>query len=112
MDQQEQPVSSSAKAIMEPEEIALLAQVFNSTGHVAETVKLLQGQSLNMASRIGRLDPQLILSLLLESLEASRQWDEAFSVCHDLLSKSEHQSDDRIWNLWLTSRSKLTGASG
>ncbi|KIW26278.1 uncharacterized protein PV07_09389 [Cladophialophora immunda] len=104
--------SSPGKAISEPEEIALLAQVFNSTGHVGETVKLLQGQSLNMASRVGKRDPQLVLSLLLESLEASEQWDEAFKVCQDLLSESEYQSDDRIWNLWLKSRSKSSGADG
>ncbi|OAL23800.1 hypothetical protein AYO22_06119 [Fonsecaea multimorphosa] len=108
----EEPASASGKAISEPEEIALLAQVFNSTGRVGETVKLLQGQSLNMESRVGKKDPQLVLSLLLESLEASGQWDEAFNVCHDLLSHPEHQADDRIWNLWLTSRSKLSGADG
>ncbi|KIW94386.1 uncharacterized protein Z519_04362 [Cladophialophora bantiana CBS 173.52] len=104
----EEEASSSGKAISVPEEIALLVQVLNSTGHVQESVKLLQGPSLNMESRIGKQDPQLVLTLLLESLEVSEQWDEALNVCQNLLSKSEHQSDDRIWNLWATSRSKLS----
>jgi hypothetical protein len=70
-------------------------------------VKLLQGNSLHSQSRIGKQDPQLILSLLLGSLKESQQWQEAFSACHGLLSKPEYQSDDRIWNLWLKALSEL-----
>ncbi|KAH0842403.1 hypothetical protein FOPE_07224 [Fonsecaea pedrosoi] len=109
---QQEQASSSTKAIAESEEIALLVQVFNATGHVKETVKLLQGQSLNMQSRVGKQDPQLVLSLLLDSLQVSEQWDDAFKVCQDLLSQPEHQSDDRIWDLWLESRSKLPEGNG
>ena len=101
-------MSSSAKAITDPEETALLVQVFNSTGHVAETIELLQNGSLSMDSRIGRKDPQLVLSLLLESLEVSQQWDDALKVCLDLLSKCEYQTDDRIWNLWLQAQLRST----
>jgi N-terminal acetyltransferase B complex non-catalytic subunit len=101
---QEQALSS-AKAISDPEEIALLVQVFNSTGHVQESVKLLQSGSLSIESRLGAKDPQLVLSLVLESLEASENWDEALKVCQELLSKPESQSDNRIWDLWLKARS-------
>lgn len=94
------------KAISTPEEIALLAQVLNSTGHVQETVQLLQGETLNEGSRTGKQDPQLVLSLLLESLDASEQWDEALKMCEALLAKPEYQSDDRIWNLWLKAQSE------
>jgi hypothetical protein len=100
-------VLSPGKAISTPEEISLLAQVLNSTGRTDETVKLLQGDSLNMESRIGQQDPQLVLSLLLESLEASERWDEALSLCQRLLSKPEHQADDGIWSLWLKAQSEL-----
>lgn len=97
---------SPGKAISTPEEVALLVQVLNTTGHPEESVKLLQGPCLNMDSRVGRQDPQLVLSLLLESFYASKQWDEAFSACQTLLSKPEYQSDDRIWNLWLKAQSE------
>ncbi|OCT54475.1 hypothetical protein CLCR_00775 [Cladophialophora carrionii] len=102
---------SSAKAISDPEEIALLVQVFNSTGHVQESKKLLLGGSLSIESRLGAKDPQLVLSLVLESLEASENWDEALKVCQELLSKSESQSDNRIWDLWLKARSHSTDQS-
>lgn len=86
--------------------MALLAQVMNSTGHAQETVKLLRDGPLNFESRLGKKDPQLVLSLLFESLELSEDWDGALKACHGLLSKSEHHSDDRIWSLWLKARSK------
>jgi len=98
---------SPGKAISTPEEVSLLVQVLNSTGHAQESVKLLQGNSLHIQSRIGKQDPQLILSLLLESLKKSQQWQEAFSTCHGLLLKPEYQSDDRIWSLWLKALSEL-----
>ncbi|EXJ79045.1 hypothetical protein A1O3_08546 [Capronia epimyces CBS 606.96] len=98
---------ASGKAISTPEELALLVQVFNSTNRSAETVKLLQGNSLGIGSSVGKQDPQLVLTLLLESLELSGQWDEALSSCHNLLSQPEYQSDGRIWQLWLTALSKL-----
>ncbi|KIW72064.1 hypothetical protein, variant [Phialophora macrospora] len=104
----EEQALSSAKAISDPEEIALLVQVFNSTGRVQESVKLLQNGSLSIESRLGAKDPQLVLSLVLESLEASENWDEALKVCQELLSKSESQSDNRIWDLWLKARSHST----
>ncbi|KIX00353.1 uncharacterized protein Z518_10492 [Rhinocladiella mackenziei CBS 650.93] len=104
---QEQALSSG-KAISTPEEISLLAQVLNYTGRAEETVRLLRGESLNMTSRIGKQDPQLVLSLLLESLNMSEQWSEALSVCQELLAKAEFQSDDRIWNLWLKAQSRCS----
>ncbi|KAK7885662.1 hypothetical protein LTR67_010013 [Exophiala xenobiotica] len=104
-DQEE--ILSPGKAISTPEEVSLLVQVLNSTGHAQESVKLLQGNSLHAQSRIGKQDPQLILSLLLGSLKESQQWQEAISACHGLLSKAEYQSDDRIWNLWLKALSEL-----
>lgn len=97
----QEEILSPGKAISTPEEISLLAQVLNSTGRTEETVKLLQGVALNMDSRIGQQDPQLVLSLLLEALDSSQKWDEALPLCQRLLSKPVHQSDDRIWNLWL-----------
>ena len=100
--------SSSAKAISEPEEIALLKQVFSATGHIQEASKLFQGESLSIGSRLGKKDPQLILSLLLESLESSEEWNEALRACQELLSLREHQSDDRIWSLWLKARMNAT----
>jgi len=78
--------------------------VLNSTGHPEESVKLLQGTSLNMESRVGRQDPQLIVSLLLESFYASKQWDEAFTACQTLLSR--YHADDQIWKLWLKAQSE------
>ncbi|KAK4940477.1 hypothetical protein LTR10_019461 [Elasticomyces elasticus] len=95
---------SPGKAISTPEEVALLVQVLNSTGHPEESVKLLLGTSLNMESRVGRLDPQLIVSLLLESFYASKQWDEAFTTCQTLMSK--YQADDQIWKLWVKAQSE------
>ncbi|KAI1614285.1 N-acetyltransferase B complex non catalytic subunit-domain-containing protein [Exophiala viscosa] len=92
------------KAISTPEEVALLVQVLNSTGHPEESVKLLQGTLLNMESRVGRQDPQLIVSLLLQSFYASKQWDEAFTACQTLLSR--FQADDQIWKLWLKAQSE------
>lgn len=87
--------------------MALLAQILDGNGRAAETVKLLQRETLNLDSNIGKQDPQLILSLLLGSFETSEQWEDARSFCHQLLSKSEYQSDDRIWTLWLKARTKL-----
>ncbi|EXJ65310.1 hypothetical protein A1O7_01651 [Cladophialophora yegresii CBS 114405] len=107
----EEPSLSSAKAISDPEEIALLVQVFNSTGHVQESIKLLLGGSLSIESRLGAKDPQLVLSLVLESLEASENWNEALKVCLELLAKSESQSDNRVWDLWLKARSHATDQS-
>ncbi|KAK5064177.1 hypothetical protein LTR84_000009 [Exophiala bonariae] len=96
------------KAISTPEEVALLSQIFNSNGQAAQTVKLLQSETLNVESKVGKQDPQLILSLLLDAFEASEQWEEARSFCHQLLSsKPESQSDDRVWALWLKARTKL-----
>lgn len=99
---------SPGKAISTPEEISLLAQVLHSTGHSEELRKLLQGETLSMESRTGKQDPQLVLSLLLESIEVAEQWDEALRLCENLLSKPEYQSDDRIWNLWLKVQSKTS----
>lgn len=88
--------------------MALLAQILNSNGQAAQTVKLLQSETLNVESNIGKQDPQLILSLLLDAFEASEQWEEARSFCHQLLSsKVESRSDDRVWALWLKARTKL-----
>ncbi|EXJ96403.1 hypothetical protein A1O1_01529 [Capronia coronata CBS 617.96] len=102
---QEEP-ASPGKAISSPEEIALLVQILNSTGRSAETVKLLQSNSLGMESRVGKKDPQIVLSLLLESLELSEQWDEAHSLCQNFLLQSDLRSDDRIWRLWLKAQSR------
>jgi hypothetical protein len=103
----QEEVLSPGRAISTPEEISLLAQVLNSTGRTAETLKLLQSNSLNMQSRIGKQDPQLVLSLLLESFEMSSQWDQTFTFCHGLLATPEYQSDDRIWILWLKAQTEL-----
>ena len=84
----------------------MLIQISNSTGHVQESLKLLQGGSLSIRSRLGKKDPQLILSLLVKSLVASEDWDEALKVCNELLSSPEYHSDDRIWSLWLRARSE------
>jgi hypothetical protein len=83
-------------------------QVFIATGHSREAVKFLEGKTMNFGSRLGKRDPQLILSMLIESLEASEDWDDALRVCLELLSNSEYQSEDRIWTLWLKARSKST----
>lgn len=97
---------SPGKAISAPEEVALLATILNSTGRANETIKLLQGSALNMDSRIGKLDPQLTLSKLLQSFEVAEQWDEAFEYTQTLLSDPAYQSDDRVWTLWLKSQAK------
>ncbi len=99
---------SVAKAVTDPEEISLLVQVLNSTGHVHDSLKLLNTGSLSLESRLGKKDPQLVLSLLLESLGASDNRDEALKVCQSLLSQPAYQSDDRIWTLWLKARSIST----
>ncbi|KAJ4505984.1 hypothetical protein HRR83_008499 [Exophiala dermatitidis] len=96
------------KSISTPEEVALLVQVLNSTGRSAEAVKLLQGDSVGMESTAGKKDPQLVLSLLLESMKLSEQWDQARSWSHGLLSQPEYQSDNRIWHLWLEAQSRLS----
>ena len=84
----------------------MLAQILNNNGKAAETVKLLQGETLNLESRIGKQDPQLILSLLLASFEAAELWEEARSFCQTMLSKPEFQSDESIWKLLLKARIK------
>ena len=96
---------SPGKAVSTPEEVALLAYVLNATGRASETVKLLRGDTLNLNSKIGKLDPQLTLSLLLQSLEAAESWDEAAEYTQTLLSSPVYQSDDRVWALWLKSQS-------
>ncbi|KEF53835.1 uncharacterized protein A1O9_10237 [Exophiala aquamarina CBS 119918] len=102
---------ASGKEISTPEEVALLAEILNSNGRAADTVKLLQSETLNLESKIGKKDPQLTLSLLLDAFEASEQWEEARSFCSQLLSKPENQSDGRIWTLWLKARTKLTSSN-
>ncbi|KIV94471.1 hypothetical protein PV10_02237 [Exophiala mesophila] len=104
----EEQLLSPGKAISTAEEVALLATVLNSTGHAQETIKLLQGDAFKLDSRIGKLDPQLTLSQLLQSFNVAEQWDEAFEYTQTLLSNPEYQSDDRVWILWLKS---LTNSS-
>ncbi|KAL2421185.1 hypothetical protein ABEF95_005400 [Exophiala dermatitidis] len=105
---QQKEGAGPGKSISTPEEVALLVQVLNSTGRSAEAVKLLQGDSIGMDSTTGKKDPQLVLSLLLESMKLSQQWDEARSWSHRLLSQQEYQSDNRIWHLWLAAQSRLS----
>jgi len=97
----EERLLSPGKAISTPEEISLLVQIYVSVGKAAEASELLQGDALNAKSHVGKQDPQLVLSLLLETVEASQNWDDALTLCRKLLTSPEHQSDDRIWGLLL-----------
>ncbi|KIW17605.1 hypothetical protein PV08_04800 [Exophiala spinifera] len=103
--------SAPGKGLATPEEVSLLVQILNSTGRPQESVKLLQSESLNSKSGIGKRDTQLIALLLSQSLEQSEQWEEAFCYCHELLSDQSCQSDDRIWGLYLTALSHLPSES-
>ena len=91
--------------------MALLARVLNSNGRAVDTVKLLQSETLNLESKIGKKDPQLTLSLLMDAFDASEQWEDARSFSQQLLSKPEYQADDRIWALWLKARTKLASSN-
>jgi hypothetical protein len=59
---------------------------------------------LNVDSRVGSKDPGLLISLLLESLEGTENWDEVLRCCNTLLARAEEQANDRLWSLWLKAR--------
>ena len=84
-----------------PEELALLIQIYLASGHAQEAVDLLLGPKFNAESRVVSQDPQLVTSLLLEALEAAGGSKQTLKACVDLLQKSEHRNDDRIWSLIL-----------
>lgn len=92
------------KAISTPEELYLLTHIFLSTQYAEEAVKTLQGDALGLSSQVGGQDPQLTLSLLLDSLKQTGQRQEVFTICHKLLTEEgsqgdDHRNDDRIWDL-------------
>ncbi|KAL6250283.1 hypothetical protein RBB50_002584 [Rhinocladiella similis] len=107
----QEEILAPGKALATPEEVSLLVQILNSTGRPQESVKLLQSESLNSKSPIGRQDTQLITLLLAQSLEQSQLWEEAFSYCHALLSNQYSQNDDQVWGLYLTALSNLPSES-
>jgi hypothetical protein len=83
----------------------LLVHIYFRTGHAAEAVDLLRGPTLSEESRVGQQDPQLVNTLLLQALESSERWSDAFEVCKKLLEKPEYGGDDRVWNLLFRSSS-------
>jgi N-terminal acetyltransferase B complex non-catalytic subunit len=95
---------SSGKAVQTPEELFLLTKIYITLGHAQEAVHLLRSENFGLESRFAEQDSQLIMSLLLETLEASEQWTEVFDFCSHLIVEEKYRAfdsinDDRVWHL-------------
>jgi hypothetical protein len=77
-----------------------MVQILIATHHADEALQLLQGPSLGKDSPIGRKDPQLHLTLVLDVLQRSEP-RVAMDTCTSLLIQPEFQTDDRVWKVWL-----------
>jgi hypothetical protein len=84
---------------MTTEEVSLLVQIYLETGHTLEAVDLLRGLTQHSQGAINKQDPQLLTALLLDTLEASERWKDAFETCKGLLEMPEYRGDDRVWHL-------------
>ena len=73
--------------------------IYLDTGHASEAVDLLRAPALNEESRVGQQDPQLVNTLLLQALEKSERWTDAFQTCKEMVEKPEFRADDRVWNV-------------
>lgn len=98
--------ANANKIVSTPEELALLAQIYIATGHAAEATTLLSELLDTETTNAGSQDPQLVLSLFIDAITASADWDQAVKQCEKMLQTSEHQNDDRIWTLVLQAHAK------
>ncbi|RMZ80671.1 hypothetical protein DV738_g2670, partial [Chaetothyriales sp. CBS 135597] len=105
---QQDELLAPGKSIVTAEELCFLVHVYLDGGHAAEAVQLLCSPKFDENSNIGKQDPQLRSELLVKALTKAEKWDEAFSICAELLKQPENAIDDRVWDLLLTAQAKTT----
>ncbi|RMD44340.1 hypothetical protein DV735_g837, partial [Chaetothyriales sp. CBS 134920] len=96
------------KSIVTAEELYFLVHVYLDGGHAAEAVQLLCSPRFDENSNIGKQDPQLRSELLIKALTEAEKWDQAFSICVELLKEPENAIDDRVWDLLLKAEANAT----
>ncbi|RMZ81968.1 hypothetical protein DV737_g2267, partial [Chaetothyriales sp. CBS 132003] len=105
---QQDQLLAPGKSIVTAEELCFLVYVYLDGGYAAEAVQLLTSPKFDENSIIGKQDPQLRSELLLKALTKAEKWDEALSICAELLKRPEHAVDDRVWDLLLTAEAKAS----
>jgi hypothetical protein len=92
------------KYIASSEELHLLVNVYNDTGHAAEVLDLLTTGVLGLKSIAGLDDPKSRRDLLLMALGVSGRWDDALLVIKDLIRETQADlgADDGIFGTALT----------
>lgn len=99
------------RGIQTPEEMMLLLQIFKSQGRFAESVKLLNSETVGINSPIINNDKEFI-RLKSFSLASGKLWEESMSFVKSLYTVSEDEQKRKdllefddwvIWNLLLES---------
>ncbi|OJJ44687.1 hypothetical protein ASPZODRAFT_134775 [Penicilliopsis zonata CBS 506.65] len=96
---------SHPKAIQNAEELLLLIKIFDSQGHPAEIVKILDTANLGLNSKIVQNDWNFIREKVL-GLEKAKMWSDGLSYAKSLLPIPTNEADRKAlqehddWTVW------------